>query len=94
MSARLILRLQADDRPGIVAAIAAFAADHGCDIREAAVFGDPDTGQFFLRAMLDSPLARMDLARPLEAVAHQLKACCRLNAALEPLPTLIAVSKT
>ena len=34
---------------GIVAAIAAFLADHGCNISDSSQYDDPGTGQFFMR---------------------------------------------
>lgn len=39
---------------GIVAAIANFLADHGCNITDSAQFDDPETGKFFMRVSFAS----------------------------------------
>ena len=57
-TSHLVLKFRAPDRPGIIASIAPLVAAQGCDIREAAVYGDPDTGSFFSRIALISPLDR------------------------------------
>ncbi|MDQ9785874.1 ACT domain-containing protein, partial [Serratia marcescens] len=57
-TSHLVLKFRAPDRPGIMARIAPLVAAQGCDIREAAVYGDPDTGSFFSRIGLISPLDR------------------------------------
>ena len=48
----LILRFQCPDRPGILAAVTRIVFDQGCDIRDAAQFGDEQTGRFFVRMHL------------------------------------------
>ena len=48
-SANIVLRVVAPDRPGILAAVAPALATDGWDIREAAVYGDPDSRKFFVR---------------------------------------------
>lgn len=80
----LVLRFRAPDKPGIVARISSLVAGHGCDIREAQVYGDHDTGGFFVRmalADLVAPLAReLELKRQLDDLNRRLR-------------VLIAVSK-
>ena len=49
-----VLRLSCPDRMGIVARVAAFLLDHGCNILESAQFGDPQTRRFFMRVSFDS----------------------------------------
>jgi formyltetrahydrofolate deformylase len=56
-----ILTLACQDRPGIVAAVAASLAGEGADIRDSQQFGDADTGRFFMRVHTRLP-AGMDLA--------------------------------
>jgi formyltetrahydrofolate deformylase len=56
-----VFRFAAPDRPGILAAITPLLAAHGCDVRDAQVYGDPDTGLFFVRMVLASELRREDL---------------------------------
>ena len=75
----LVLKFHAPDRPGILAAVGAAIAEKGCDIREAEVYGDDDTGGFFLRMGLTSPLGR-DLDWELHDLARRT-------------PVLLAVSK-
>jgi len=49
-----VLTLTCRDRPGIVAAVATFLADNGCNIVESAQFGDTGTGLFFMRVVFAS----------------------------------------
>ncbi len=49
-----VLRLSCPDRMGIVARVAAFLLDHGCNILESAQFGDPQTRRFFMRVSFQS----------------------------------------
>ena len=44
-----VLVLTCPDRPGIVHAVSGFLVQHGGNIRESQQFGDPLTGQFFMR---------------------------------------------
>ncbi len=54
------MRLSCPDRMGIVARVAAFLLDHGCNILESAQFGDPQTRRFFMRVSFDS--GRLEIA--------------------------------
>lgn len=51
---RFILTLSGPDRMGIVAAVAGFLLERGCNIVESGQFGDPDSLQFFMRVSFDS----------------------------------------
>ena len=44
-----ILRLQSDDRPGLVAKAAQFLGEHDCNIVDAQQFNDKINGRFFMR---------------------------------------------
>ncbi|MBD9541339.1 formyltetrahydrofolate deformylase [Ensifer sp. ENS04] len=44
-----VLTVQCQSRRGIVAAIAGFLAEHGCNITDSAQFDDPQTSEFFMR---------------------------------------------
>jgi formyltetrahydrofolate deformylase len=46
---RYVLTVTCPDRPGIVAAVSGFIAEHGGSVMEAAQHGDLSTGRFFLR---------------------------------------------
>ena len=48
----LILRFDCPDRPGILAGVTRVLLEQGCDIRDAAQFGDGQTGRFFVRMHL------------------------------------------
>lgn len=60
----MILTLSCRDRPGIVAAVSGFLAEHRFNIRDSAQFGDAETGLFFMRVSFDD----IDGARPVESV--------------------------
>jgi formyltetrahydrofolate deformylase len=53
-----VLLFAGPDRRGILAASKPLLAAHGCDVRDAKVYGDPDTGPFFVRLVLASDLGR------------------------------------
>jgi formyltetrahydrofolate deformylase len=88
-----VLRFRAPDRPGILARVAPLVASHGCDIRAAEVYGDPDTGHFLSRMELTSPVERAELAAAIEPVAAELDLEWDLKDLAQKLRVLIAVSK-
>ena len=49
------LRLQCDDRRGLVAAVANFLAGNGCNIVEAQQFNDGGNNRFFMRVIFAAP---------------------------------------
>jgi len=51
MTNEYILKFCCPDRRGIVATVAGFLAEQGCNIIESAQFGDKDTQQFFMRTV-------------------------------------------
>lgn len=91
--AAVVLRLVAPDRPGILAAVTPALAADGWDVREAHVYGDPETTTFFVR---------MHLAGPAEAIARLPARMAPIEAALglswdlrdlaRPMRILVAVS--
>lgn len=89
----LVLKFRAPDKPGIMAAVAPTLAARGCDIREAEVYGDDDTGGFFLRMALTSPIGRDELAKTVEPVATELALEWELHDLARRTPVLLAVSK-
>lgn len=48
-SLKPVLTLSCADKHGIVAAVAAYLSDQGCNINQSAQYADPDTGLFFMR---------------------------------------------
>ena len=63
MPPRHILTLSCTDRPGIVAAVATFLAQGGCNILESAQYDDVDTGRFFMRVVFGPVGDDVDFAR-------------------------------
>nr|VFJ64146.1 MAG: formyltetrahydrofolate deformylase [Candidatus Kentron sp. FW] len=58
---KYILKFRCPDRLGIVAAVAGFLAEQGCNIVESAQFGDKDTRQFFIRMVFTAGPETPDL---------------------------------
>ena len=73
MTTTLILSFSAPDRPGIVAGVSSAVAALGCDIRDAQVHGDGDTGLFFVRLVLASPLAASEVQAALMPVVWSMR---------------------
>jgi formyltetrahydrofolate deformylase len=89
----LVLKCRTPDRPSVMATVVPALAAHGCDIREAAVYGDDDTENFFLRMGLTSRLPRDLLADVIAPIAGQLSLDWELHDLAKRTPVLLAVSK-
>jgi formyltetrahydrofolate deformylase len=57
------LRLQCDDKPGLVAKVAGYLADHGCNIVDAQQYDDAMNNMFFMRVAF-----KCDAEDPLEGL--------------------------
>jgi formyltetrahydrofolate deformylase len=94
MTANIVLRLVAPDRPGIIAAVAPALAGGGWDIREASVYGDPDTRRFFVRMHLAGPQSAV---AALPSLMNPFKLILNLDWDMrdlsQPMKLLVAVSK-
>ena len=92
-----VLNIQCPDTIGIVAAVSTFLAKHQAFITESAHYGDPDTGQFFMRTVFRSattdPLPKSDIATGFKSLADQFKMDWDLFGSQEKIKTVIAVSK-
>lgn len=55
---KFALRVQCQSRRGIVAAVSAYLAEHGCNITDSAQFDDTETGNFFMRVSFQSEEGR------------------------------------
>lgn len=53
MSETYVLTLSCPDRPGIVAGVATFLFEQGCNILEAQQFDDVESGRFFMRVVFN-----------------------------------------
>jgi formyltetrahydrofolate deformylase len=91
----LILKFRCPDQPGILAAVTAAVFQAGLDIRDAAQFGDPGCGQFFVRMHLATTAdgAEAVFRESFKAVAQRLDLKWLLRPWSEKTRTLIAVSK-
>lgn len=90
----IVLRLRCADRPGIVAGISQALAGDNWDIRDAMVFGDPPTGDFFVRMHLASSTGDLDsLNTVIAPIAQMLDAQVETFDLNRKMKTLIAVSK-
>jgi formyltetrahydrofolate deformylase len=56
------LRLQCADRQGLVARVAGFLADSGCNITDAQQYNDAGNDRFFMRVVFDTPQGGADEA--------------------------------
>ena len=88
-----MLSFSAPDQPGIVARVSSCVAALGCDIRDAQVHGDAESGLFFVRLVLVSPVSRGEVALALGPVAQSLQLDWRLEVRDRKVPTVIAVSR-
>lgn len=87
-----VLTLSCPDRPGIVAAVAGALAEHGGNITESQQFGDPETGQFFMRVAVEAARTYDELAGAFAALAPRFDMTWNLDVAGRPLRTLVLVS--
>ena len=91
----IALTLSCPDRIGVVADVARFLAEHGCNILESAQYGDADNGRFFLRNLFESTtgegLASLEAAFAEVAATYGMTA--RFFDARQKTPTLIMVSR-
>jgi len=92
-----VLTIQCPDVVGIVAAVSTFLADKSAFITESAHFGDPDTGQFFMRTVFKanagSTLSTDDLTSGFAAVADKFGMAWNLYDSHKKTKTIVAVSK-
>ena len=93
MNFNYVLRFRSPDQPGILATVAPLVAEHGCDIRAAEVYGDDETGSFFCRMELNSPVVLESLAAAIAPTAERLALDFELKDLARKRRILIAVSK-
>jgi formyltetrahydrofolate deformylase len=95
VSRQFVLQLKCPDAPGILAALTSRLHESGCDIREAAQFGDPETALFFVRMHIRAaPASSLEqLQDALEPVVRRHHLQLRsIDLSVRPR-TLIAVSQ-
>lgn len=81
------------DGPGIIAAISTALVRHDANIDECQQFGDPLTGQFFIRAQVHGPADEETLRASLLPVADRFGMTWGLFRAQQPTKALVLVSK-
>ena len=90
-----VLALSCPDRIGIVADVAAFLVESGCNILESAQHGDAGNGRFFLRTVFESTrgvdLEALEAAFASVAARHCMDA--QFHDAARKTPTVIMVSR-
>lgn len=96
MSKRYRFLLSCLDQPGIVAAVSRFVADREGNIMEANQYHDPISGMFFMRYIVDSPSASMEVsafASAFKSIAEHYDMSWRLSVASQKRKVLLMVSK-
>jgi formyltetrahydrofolate deformylase len=91
-----ILTLFCDDRPGLVASVTGFLAEHHCNILESQQFNDTEDGQFFMRVVFDrleGAPALNSLKDKFEAIANRYNFKWSVRSANEKRRVLMLVSK-
>jgi formyltetrahydrofolate deformylase len=87
-----VLILSCPDRPGIVHAVAGLLAERGGNITESQQFGDPLSGQFFMRVQVEAAASRAELTAPLTALAARFAMTWQLDVVGRPIRTLVMAS--
>ncbi len=87
-----VLTLSCPDRPGIVAAVAGLIAEHGGNITESQQFGDPETGQFFMRVQVSAAASYDEMSGALATLTPRFAMDWSLDVAGRPVRTLVMVS--
>ncbi len=90
-----VLRLNCLDQPGIVAAVAGALSDAECNIEESSQFHDPFSSHFFMRVVY-APLkndSERKFGAAFKTIAQKFSMTAHIDAASEPVRTLVLVSK-
>ena len=94
MAAEYVLTLSCVDRVGIVHAVAGCLAAAGCNILDSQQYGDPSTGQFFMRVHFSAADASSDrLLDEVSGVAQRFGMTWELHGSEERSRLLILVSR-
>ncbi len=90
-----VLRLNCDDRPGIVAAVSACLANAQCNIEESAQFNDHLSGQFFMRVLFAPVVdgAQDQFTTNFTPIAEEFDMAWDVETLEKPVRTLLMVSK-
>ncbi|MDN5964597.1 MAG: formyltetrahydrofolate deformylase [Actinomyces sp.] len=92
-STKLVVPLSCPDQPGIVHAVSGVMTGIGGNIIQSQQFGDPDSGLFFMRVEVDSPVGRAPVEQGIVEVAEHFGATWHVDELGRPLRTVIMVSR-
>ncbi|QWW19179.1 formyltetrahydrofolate deformylase [Schaalia sp. 19OD2882] len=89
----LVVTLSCPDRPGIVHAVTGVMTGNGCNIIQSQQFGAPDSGMFFMRVEVDSPVGRRPVEDGMAEIASRFEATWNVDDLGRRLRTVIMVSR-
>jgi formyltetrahydrofolate deformylase len=95
-SPSVVLTISCPDRTGLVAAVTACLADRGLFIEETHQYGDPETGNFFMRTVFRPTAGAWngtDFARAFAPVAQRFECAWDARPLNQPLRAIVMVSK-
>lgn len=90
---KLVITLSCPDQPGIVHAVTGVIGSVNGNVIQSQQFGDPDSGLFFMRIEVDSPVGRGPVEEGLAKVAKTFDATWHIDALGRRLRTVIMVSR-
>lgn len=90
---KLVITLSCPDQPGIVHAVTGVIGSVNGNVIQSQQFGDPDSGLFFMRVEVDSPVGRGPVEEGLAKVAKTFDATWHIDALGRRLRTVIMVSR-
>ena len=90
---KLVLTLSCPDQPGIVHAVSGVIGSVEGNIIQSQQFGDPDSGLFFMRIEIDSPVGRAPVEEAMADIAKRFEATWNIDDLGRPLRTIIMVSR-
>jgi formyltetrahydrofolate deformylase len=88
-----VLTLVCKDRPGIVHAISGAIVQASGNITESHQFTSEDTGRFFMRLQIESPVTRAELEQKIASVTKEFAMEWELDVVGRKMKTLVLVSK-
>lgn len=92
-SEKCVLTLSCPDQPGIVHAVTGVITRIGGNIIQSQQFGDPDSGLFFMRVEIDSPVGREPVEEGMRDIEKRFGATWNVDQLGRPLRTVIMVSR-
>ena len=90
---KLVITLSCPDQPGIVHAVTGVIGSVNGNVIQSQQFGDPDSGLFFMRIEVDSPVGRGPVEEGLAKIAKAFDATWHIDALGRRLRTVIMVSR-